>query len=80
MSGGRRLWDEWFDEHPDGSLGFVFEDGSRSAMFRSAGEVDAFLDDYAGAPPERTVRTRGDSSEDEIDHRDELRAAEEGER
>jgi hypothetical protein len=80
MSGGRQPWEEWFDEHPDGSLGFVFEDGSRSPTFRSAGEVEAFLDDHAGPPPQRTVRTRGDSSEEEIEHRDELRGAEEGER
>ena len=67
-----------FGEHPDGSLGFVFEDGSRSPTFRSAADVEAFLRDYAGPPPARTVRTRGDASEQEIEHRDELREAQDG--
>jgi hypothetical protein len=70
-------WEEWFGEHPNGSLGFVFEDDSRSPTFRSAEEVVAFLDAYAGPAPKRTVRTRGDASEEEIDHRDELRTAQE---
>ena len=56
----------------------AWDDGSRSPTFRSAADVEAFLRDYTGPPPARTVRTRGDSSEQEIEHRDELREAQDG--
>lgn len=79
MTEQQSSWEEWFGEHPDGSLGFVFEDDSRSPMFHSAGEVEAFLADYAGPAPKRTVRTRGDASEEEIHRHDELRTAQEDE-
>jgi hypothetical protein len=66
-------WAGWFEEHPDGAIGFEFEDGTLSPPLRSYGAIRDYMHGLVDEEPRRKVvqvwraRHSGDDPDEVID-------------